>query len=719
MPYYLNAAGLVAMFFFWGAGLAGLVVPARWRMVRPLFALPAGLMLQSAVVWVAGWLPLAGTDAYGHASLLLPLGLLVFAGWRSGLAGWGWGRSAVIGLVLSLAVALLAVSPWARRDGPLTTITNGSCDAADYAAGARVLREFRPDDRAGFIGQREVAGVMEVDNFFDHWRRLNHFTPAALLALNSTLLNRSVHELAGVLGAALLAVLVPVTVLVARSVVRLPRRAALGVAALVGIGPVQNYAVYQVALGQLLAAAGVGLLAWGVAGLLHEATSLRRAWAWWGVLAGGWWLLVGGYTFFIVVALAPVAGVVAWWFFRRGESARVARAGAVLGLAALVAGGFGWERMAGFGLRWMLHDTVEYGWPIPWLRAEGWLGLVSSAELHPLAGAWGWPLTGLLAGLALWPVWRRSGPGSLSVWTVAGLIGPAVAGYVILSVKGAVPGSNASYEAYKLLACFQPVLLAGLLWWWRWLRGWVAVVVPLVTVLAVAGGGASLRQRAVSRPLEVHADLVALQLLEQSAEISSVNILCREMWPRLWANAFLLRKEQYFAEPTYEGRRPTRLRGEWNLVDAIVRVEPEADADLRVINGHFALVRATAPAWLRAAPTEDWYPQEQAGVRRWQWAGGPGRIALRNPGAEPVRAELRLTARGLHAGRLWIRLDQETLAKFPLEMRELAMGPISLVLPPGESVLTLETEAPAASPGGHDARLLSFALYSLSLRPAR
>jgi len=370
-------------------------------------------------------------------------------------------------------------------------------------------------------------------------------------------------------------------------------------------------------------------------------------------------------------------------------------------------------------LRRMLHDTVEYGWPIPFLRPDGWLGFVGSAELHPVSGMWGWPLAGLIVALAFWPCWRRAEWSSRSTWTVAGLIGPAVVGYAILSVKGSVPGSNASYEAYKLLACFQPVLLAGLLWWWRLLRGWAAVVVPLATVLAVAGSAATLRHRASTRPLEVYADLAALRDLEKSAEISSVNILCGEMWPRLWANAFLLRKEQYFAEPTYEGRRPTRLGGEWNLVDSLVRVEPVSSDDYRVISERFALVRAAAPVWLHADLSGTWHPPEHAGPIRWQWAAEQGRIALRNPGTEPVQVELLIKARGLSAGRLWVRLNDETLAKLPLETREHELEPVSLWIPFGESTLTLETEAPAISPGGHDRRRLSFALYGLTLRAPR
>lgn len=721
MFYYLIVAVLTAHLAFWGAGLAWLITPRRWRMGAPLLALPAGLALQSAVVWAAGWLPVAGTDAYGRAALIVPLGLLLVA-WRRDRRGAGWsgagGRFNAVVLGLALAVALFAVSPWARSGGGLTTITNGSCDAADYAAGARVFKEFLPADRSGFIGQREVAGVAQVDNFHDHWRQLNHFTPAALLALNASVLGRPVHELCGVLGALLLAALVPVTVLVARGVVRLPRRAALGVAALVGLGPVQNYAVYQVALGQMLAATAVGLLLWGCFGLFRAAQWPGRAWAWAGVLATGAWLLVGSYTFFLVVALAPVAGVAGWRLCQRGVVRPLGRAALVLGAALLLAGVFGWERLEGFALRWSLHDTVEYGWPIPRLRPDGWLGLVASAELHPVALAWGGPVALLLLAAAIWP-WRRwVARDPLRAWTVAGMVGPAVIGYAILSVKGSVPGSNASYDAYKLLACFQPVLLAGLLWWWRLLRGWPAVLVPLAAVMAVAAAGSSLRTRAAARPLAVQADLVALQQLEQRPDVRSINILCGRMWPRLWANALLLRKEQYFSVPTYEGRKPTQLKGEWNLRDTLVRVRPRAAADEIALAGRFTLVRTAAPVWLTAAPGAGWHALERDDRDRWRWAADAGQIVLNNAGADPVRVDLRLRAKGLKAGRLILKIDGRMVAERPLGAAPGDIEVTGLELPAGASVLTCETGEPAVSPGGGDDRRLSLALFDLVISAA-
>ena len=44
--------------------------------------------------------------------------------------------------------------------------------------------------RTGFLGLTEVVRVMSVDNFFDYWLRLNHFTPSALIALKSSVLGR-------------------------------------------------------------------------------------------------------------------------------------------------------------------------------------------------------------------------------------------------------------------------------------------------------------------------------------------------------------------------------------------------------------------------------------------------------------------------------------------------------------------------------------------------
>ncbi|MFM9090396.1 MAG: hypothetical protein ACKOUK_01480, partial [Verrucomicrobiota bacterium] len=103
---------LAAHLAFWGAGLAWLAMPRRWRAFWPLLVPAAGLGLQSAVVWWGAMAGAAGTDAYGRWAQLLPAGLLAVALARGGArrlarevsrGGWVLGRA---------GVAVVAVAGW-------------------------------------------------------------------------------------------------------------------------------------------------------------------------------------------------------------------------------------------------------------------------------------------------------------------------------------------------------------------------------------------------------------------------------------------------------------------------------------------------------------------------------------------------------------------------------------------------------------------------------
>ena len=120
--------------------------------------------------------------------------------------------------------------------------------------------EFARGDREGFLGLTEVVRVMSVDNFFDYWTRLNHFVPAALIALNGTILDCAPHELTGLMTMVLLAGSVPVVFWMARAVLGYRGRVSLAIAALYGISPITWYAVAHVAMGQLLAAQAIAVL---------------------------------------------------------------------------------------------------------------------------------------------------------------------------------------------------------------------------------------------------------------------------------------------------------------------------------------------------------------------------------------------------------------------------------------------------------------------------
>src|SRR5260370_4885521 len=89
------------------------------------------------------------------------------------------------------------------------------------------------------------------------------------------------------------------------------------------------------------------------------------------------------------------------------------------------------------------------------------------------------------------------------------------------------------------------------------------------------------RRQMAAPPLRVDRSLVELGRLEQDDRITSLNMVVEDYWSRLWANAFLLRKAQYFAIHTYEGRLNTALRGEWNLSDSVLHLAPLRAEDFR------------------------------------------------------------------------------------------------------------------------------------------
>jgi hypothetical protein len=186
-----------------------------------------------------------------------------------------------------LVVGALLVWPMVRvtRDGPLTTVALGSCDAADYAAGARVFQEFAHGDRGGMLGQTEVVNVASADNFYDFWLRLNHFTPSALMAHHASILGRQPHELVGLVTLSILILSLPMVFWLARAGLRLSAGWALGVALVYGLSPLSWYAVWQVAPGQLLAAQGIAALTWAGVVWWRGRVDTRRGLAWAGVLA--------------------------------------------------------------------------------------------------------------------------------------------------------------------------------------------------------------------------------------------------------------------------------------------------------------------------------------------------------------------------------------------------------------------------------------------------
>ena len=717
MLYYLTAAGLIAHTYFWGLGLAALALPRVWRRWWWVFAPGFGLALQSAVVWTGAHTAVAGTDAYAHSSELLPLALLILAIQRRPIPlprGW-------LGvLVVMLVAGWMLVSPMAQPGRGLTTSSLGSCDQADYAAGARVFQEFSRDDRTGFLGLPEVTKVRSADYFFDFWLRLNHFTPSALLAHNAAVFSVESYRLVSVTAAVLVLLNLPLVLFLARVMVGMRGRWLVGLVALYALSPINAYAVHHGMLGQLYAAQGIALLTLATFGASRAAHGGRRVWPFLPLVLAAFWLLAGSYNFILLVCLAPAGAWLLAQLWSRRNLPAILRVIALLVTGLTLCVGLFWGRFAGLIERFSLFQQYNFGWVVPLFSPEGWLGLLKDTGLNAaptsarvalslgVIGLW-------VAGLAA--LWRRQ---KSQAFAALALVLPVVFGWGLLAWEARVR-ANASYDAYKLISVFYPGLLAGLSCWLtaapprrRSVQQATGVMLTIILAVNVLLAGEFRRQMATP-PLRVDRSLVELGRLEQDDRITSLNMLVEDYWSRLWANAFLLRKAQYFAIHTYEGRLNTALKGEWNLSDSVLHLAPLRMEDFRRINERYHLVRAAAPGLLQANFANGWYAEERSGSSRWRWSGGRGRILVTNPTGAPVRAELRLSVRAIEPRELTLRLEQHVIGRQPLNgsLQEVLFA--NMLLQPGATVLSLTSEATAAGPAGGDARTLAFALYDFEL----
>lgn len=721
---YAVAFALLAHVFFWGLGLATLIMPRPWRRFWPVLVWPTGFALQSLVVWIGAYANLRGTNMYAWPCELVPVVLLGGALWRR---GWrrmfdDLGRFGIVGFVVIGVLAVL-VLPAAIASRGLNSLSLGSCDAADYAAGARVFMEFAHTDRAGFIGLTEVVRVMSADNFFDFWLRLNHFTPSALIALNGSALHCAPHELTTLLTMVILAATVPVVFWMSRAVFRYSGAASLIIAGAFGISPIPWYSVAHVSPAPLLAANALALLNWAGLALWQGRLDWRRGVMFAGVLAVGYALVLGSYNFILIVSLVPAVAYAGTRTLWTGTWSRLARWLVVmlvpLGATSLVF----WGRVDGLVERFLLFRTYDFGWKIPAFTPEGWLGMVAGGDLHPWS--WGglrWALALLVTVALIWALVRTLHTRRTRVWLLGCVAAPVLLGYAYLEVRGEVRGTNASYDAFKLFTVFYPLLLPAFCWWitLRWslrLSEWFAVAAMAGVVLAFNLVATGMFVFQLSRaPLRVDGELRQLRKIETMADVGSVNLLLPDMWSRLWANELLLRKPQYFRTHTYEGRLNTELRGEWDLVGGPVRVHP-SDPGLREVTAHYTLVSTRSPAFVRAEPGDGWYPEERlSNGDRWSWTAGDASIQVSNPHPYPIRITASLDGRSLGGRDVALGLGSvataTTYVHVPDERRVYPLG--SVVVPPGRAVLVLHSKQSAGSLDG-DARPLALCVFTLTI----
>jgi hypothetical protein len=720
--HFAVGAALLLHILFWGVGGAMLAMPRPWRRFWPVLIAPTGLALQSAVVWIgahAGW---RGTNSYAWWSEAVPVALLVAGVWRRGArACWiDVSRFGLVWLMMAGCVVLL-VLPQAIAAKGLTTISLGSCDAGDYAAGARVLQEFASTDREGFLGLAEVVRVQSVDNFFDYWTRLNHFTPSALIAFNGSILDCTPHELTGLLAMVAMAASLPLVFWIARAAIGYSGGASLVVALLYGLSPVTWYAVAHVAPGQLLAAQAVALITWAGVALWRGRLEWRRGVHFAAVLATGYWLVLGSYNFFLLVCLVPAVAFAGGLGFWQGRWQRLAKWAAFM-LAPLVAcGALFFERVAGLAERFALLREFDFGWHIPILWPEGWLGMVKGVTLEPwhFAGA-RWVLMALVAAMLAWAMNRAVNQGRRRAWLVVAFTAPVLCGYVYLEWRGEQLGTNASYDAYKLFAVFLPLLLPAFCWWATLRRSgrlveWLTVAgFALLVVLMNFVSAAMFVVRMARPPLMVDGELRQLRRIEAMPDVASLNVLLPDMWSRLWANTFLLRKPQYFLTDSYEARWHTPLRGDWDLVGNSILVRGPGHAP-RPVTTHYALVDTRQPGYVRADFGAGWYDEER--VRdgdRWRWSKARASLRFENPHDHPVRVRCTIDARSLGPREVDCTLPGgEGRETFTLgeSRRKVTLPPCEI--PPGKSEIVVQTAGAAGAAG--DTRELGVCVFGVEI----
>jgi hypothetical protein len=572
-----------------------------------------------------------------------------------------------------------------------------------------------------------VVRVHSVDNFFDYWLRLNHFTPSALIALNGAVLACAPHELAMLFTAVLLAGALPVVFWVSRAVIGYSGGVSVIVAGLFGISPISWYAVAHVSPGQLLAAQAVSLLTWSGVALWRGRLTWRRGMHFAGVLAIGYWLILGSYNFWLLLCLIPAVTYASGLALFERRWIRLGCWLAIMLLPLVVCGLVFAGRVIGLAERFALLQAYDFGWPVPALTAEGWLGMVQGPDLS----AWSifglrWVLTAAAVGLLAWAFLRAVQQRLRVVWLLVAIALPIIVGYLSLEARAAQLGTNASYDAYKLFAVFYPLLLPVFCFWVtlrrsRRLYEWLMVVAVATVVLGFNLVACGMFMWKMSRPpLIVGGELRQLRKIEAMAEVKSVNLIIPDMWSRLWANAFLLRKAQYFQTHTYEGRLNTPLRGEWDLEGGLVAVDLPGDAR-RQITPRFALVNARHPAFVRVEPADGWHPDEidpQTGTA-WRWSKGTATWTVDNPHGYPLTVECAIDGWSAVARTASLRSANGEFTGDASITTERAMVKFSpLRIPAGRSTLTLQLPAPPAVVPG-DPRPLGVSVFRLHVTPRK
>lgn len=645
MSYLVLGFSLLLFWGAWGLGLALWFLPPGWRRYLWSLCLPFGISLQIAVVW---WIAMAGgtVEKFGPGMNFLPVVLLGTALLRRKTRRWiaaSWRtRMPKVCLLTAGAAVAFAVFPAALskfHPGELTTFSFGSCDAPDYVMGARLFLEKGRAAHGGFWSQSEVHQFSDGLTLWSYWTRLNHFGPAALMAMISATFRLPFWQIGTVLAAALGAAVVPLVLGFARFILRLNWLYSASITFLYLFSPLWLYGVYHVALGQLVGAAGVGCCLLLACHLPRWRGSVDTGKA---VAAGtaALWLLLSSYAFMILFVAFVAAGVGLWRALAlRRFSLFLRMAGIGLG-ALLVCGLLFPTRIWGFIQSVLFFGGGTFGWSIGPMQIQTVIGLPADMSLNPLEPDTATPMLIALGGLWVWGVfnaWRRR-DAALPIVIVTSLFVFGFA-YGLIEVDPLDEHLN-SYKAYKLVAVFLPILLPCLFIGFKYpilsVQHYVAAGLLVMVALFLPKPLSEMWRAAEFMPLRVAPAFAQLAEQNHDPSIQGVNILPQSTWTRLWVSAFLADKRQFFHEMTYVSRGAVPLEGEWTVEDDLHGIYPTTVSHY---GSRVVLRPATDPALVGVLFGPGWWQDEEA--HRWSGAAGRDFVLLIDT-HDPLKVDLDL-----------------------------------------------------------------------------
>lgn len=627
MSYLILGFSLLVFWAGWGLGLALWILPPVWRRYLWALCLPFGMSLQIAVVW---FIAMSGgtVQIYGRWLNLLPTIVLISALLRRKTRGWFFlslrSRIAKASSFLAIFAVTLVLLPGALskfHPGELTTFSFGSCDAPDYAMGVRLFLEKGRSFSDGFWGQSEVHQLSEGMSYWTYWTRLNHFGAAALMAMMASSFRLEIWQIGTVMAGALTATAVPIVLGFARYILRLRWSYSVGISILYALSPICLYAVFHVALAQLVGATSIGgclLLSchipkWGCRSAYLKAILT-------GSVVG--WLLLSSYTFMALFAgllILSIAGCHSL-FIRSFKPLVKIVIGA--GAVGVVCGILFPLRLKGFWEGIYHHGGGVFGWSVGPMYLQTVIGLPADRSLNPLDAEISIPLLIGLSSFWLWGIfnaWRRRDSAFFVVVpTTTVILGLC---YIMVAIDPMDEHLN-SYKAYKLIAVFLPALLPSLFIGFKYpvlsLQRFVTAAFLIIIALFLPRPLTQIWKAAEYMPLRVSSEFARLADAEKDPAIQGVNIVSASVWTRLWTSAFLADKRQYFKDATYISRGAVPLQGEWTVEDDLHGVYPPRAKHF----GNRVVLRPTEePAILALFFGPGWWQDEEAH----RWSGSTGK----------------------------------------------------------------------------------------------